>query len=103
MRIKLKQLMDDYEWRKKTKMTYSILSERTGIPVNTLKSIGSRRGYNASMEHLNLICATLHVTPGELLEVDVSLAEETRRANLRKQKGKKSISAASHSPRGRKR
>ena len=50
--------------RSNTPGTYDSLSAETEIEVDTLKSLGSRRGSNAAR-----ICRAFGCTPGELLEL----------------------------------
>lgn len=52
------------------KMTYETLAEETGISVATLQSLGSRRGYNATLATVEKICRALGCAPGELLELE---------------------------------
>ncbi len=67
--IKLQEVMRHYSRENHEKMTYKILAERTGIPEERIKSIGSRPDYNASLDDLGKICAELKARPGDLLVV----------------------------------
>ncbi len=89
MIIKLQEVMRAYRRRADEKMTYDILSQRTGMPTERVRSIGARRGYNATLDDLNLICVELGTHAGDLLEVDVAAAAK-HRAKLRKKKTKAS-------------
>lgn len=87
MRIKLQEVMRAHRRSTGEKLTYDILAQRTGIPKDRVTSIGSRTGYNAALEDLNLICVELGADPGGLLEVDLAAAAK-HRARLRKTKTK---------------
>ncbi len=67
--IKLKEAMLDYGRRARRKITYEKLADMTGIPVETLRSIGSRPGYHPTIARIETLCRALDVTPGDLLEL----------------------------------
>ena len=67
--IKLRDAMQAHKRRTGGRMTYQILSERTGIAEGTLRNMGSRPNYNATIATLTKICVALDVTPGDLLEL----------------------------------
>ena len=67
--IRLREAMEEYKRRKRAHMTYDILVERTGIGHGTLRTIGSRDDYNATLKLIEKLCRTLEVCPGELLEL----------------------------------
>ena len=67
--IKLREAMEAYKRRTGQRMTYDILAEKTGIGHGTLRTIGSRDDYNATLVMLEKICRALDVTPGDLLEL----------------------------------
>lgn len=89
--IKLQEAMRRYERLTGERMTYLILSERTGIGASTLGSMGSRRNYHTSTSNLEKICIALDVTPGELLELipDPPRKSKKKKKTLRKRKPKK--------------
>jgi DNA-binding Xre family transcriptional regulator len=68
IRIKLREAIEAYERRTGIRLTYLDLSTRTGLSLATLQSIGSREGYNATLEVIARLCKALDTTPGELLE-----------------------------------
>ena len=61
--------MEAYKRRTGERMTYAILAERTDIAQGTLRIIGSRDDYNATLELIEKLCRALDVTPGDLLEL----------------------------------
>ena len=67
--IKLREAMEAYKRRTSKRMTYDILVEKTGIGHGTLRTIGSRDDYNATLELIEKLCLALEVTPGDLLEI----------------------------------
>lgn len=67
--IKLREAMEAYKRRTGNRMTYAILADRTGMAEGTLRIMGSRDDYNATLATLEKICRTLDVTPGDLLEL----------------------------------
>ncbi len=67
--IKLRDAIQAYKRRTGGRMTYQILSERTGIAEGTLRNMGSRPNYNATIATLTKVCVALDVTPGDLLEL----------------------------------
>lgn len=86
--IKIQEAMKRYKRLTGEKMTYKILSERTGIGASTLGSMGSRLGYSTSTSNIEKLCIALDITPGELLEV----LPDTPRNPRRKKKVTKRIS-----------
>ncbi|MFC7552332.1 helix-turn-helix domain-containing protein [Pseudoroseomonas wenyumeiae] len=69
IRVRLREAMRAHMERTGRRMTYDSLSEETDISVATLQSLGSRRGYNATLATIERICRALGCTPGELLEL----------------------------------
>ena len=67
--VKLREAIETYKRRTGERMTYDILSEKTGIGHGTLRTIGSRDDYNATLSTLEKICRALGVCPGDLLEL----------------------------------
>lgn len=67
--IKLREAMADYKRRTGKRITYRILSERTGLSAATFHKIGSHDNYNATLVTVEKICLALEVTPGDLLEI----------------------------------
>ena len=65
--VKLRQAMELYRRRTGERMTYQLLSERTGLSRPTIESIATRRTYNASLSTIDKICTALGCTLSELL------------------------------------
>ncbi len=81
--IKLREVIQAYKRRTGERMTYQILSERTGIAKGTLEVIGKRLGYNATIATLEKICLALSVDFGDLLEI---IPDPPRRTSKKKRK-----------------
>ena len=77
--IKLRETMTSYESRTGEKMTYEMLSARTGLSRATIESLASRPAYNPRLSTIALLCEALDCTPGELLELDVPTVAGPRR------------------------
>lgn len=84
--IKLKEAILAYERRWDRSLSYGELSQMTGIPANTLRSIASRRGYHTTIARLENICRALEVTPGDLLEIidDPPKSKRTKKKSKKK-------------------
>lgn len=67
--IKLREAMETYKRRTGERMTYNILADKTGIGHGTLRTMGSRDDYNATLATLEKVCWALDVPPGDLLEL----------------------------------
>lgn len=59
--------MERYRQRTGTRLTYESLSEQTGIAVDTLQSMATRKGYNTRLTTIEKLCRALECSPGELL------------------------------------
>lgn len=70
MRVKLRELMDEYRLRTGERMTYEMLSVQTGLSRATLESLASRDSYNTRLSTIERLCHALDCTPGELLELN---------------------------------
>lgn len=67
--IRLRMALDAYEARTGERLTHEDLALRTGLSRATLDSIASRRGYNAGLKTIEVICRALRCTPADLLEL----------------------------------
>lgn len=65
--IKLREAMERYRQRTGIRLTYESLSEQTGISVDTLQSMATRKGYNTRLTMIEKLCLALKCSPGELL------------------------------------
>ena len=66
--IRLREAMLAYQRRTTTRVTYELLSEWSGVPMQTLASIGSRPNYNATLATMGKICDALEISLEELVE-----------------------------------
>lgn len=69
IRIKLREAMESYRLRTGVRLTYATLAEMSGIGEGTLRSIGSRLGYQPNLATVEGICRTLDVPLCDLLEL----------------------------------
>ena len=70
MRVKLREVMEDYRHRTGERMTYEKLSRQTGLSRATLESLASRGTYNTRLSTVDKLCRALGCQPGDLLELD---------------------------------
>ena len=82
--IKLREAMQAYKRRTGERMTYEILSERTGVAQATLEVIGSKLGYNTTVATLEKICRALDVSFGDMLEMIDAPPKPKRRAKKKR-------------------
>lgn len=61
--------MDNHRRRTGERMTYGLLSSRTGLSRATLESLASRDSYNTRLSTIDKLCRALGCTPGDLLEL----------------------------------
>ncbi len=59
--------MENYRSRTGQRMTYERLAALTGLSRATLESLGSRAGYNTTLETVDRICDALHCDLTDLL------------------------------------
>lgn len=69
MLVKLREAMDEYRRRTGERMTYDLLSQRTGLSRPTLESLASRDSYNTTLNTISKVCRALGCGPGDLLEL----------------------------------
>ena len=67
--IKLKEAMLAYGRRHGARVTYEDVSKMTGIPTETLRSIGGRPGYHCSVARIEVLCRALNVPLHDMLEM----------------------------------
>lgn len=77
--VRLREAMRAYTQRTGERMTYELLSARTGLSRATVESIGTRGGYNATLNAIARICAALECTPGALLDLEAPRAKPRTR------------------------
>jgi DNA-binding Xre family transcriptional regulator len=68
LRIKLRECMELYAKRTGRRLTYPELAQKAGLSEETIQSIASRRGYNATLKTVERLCLALRVSPTDLLE-----------------------------------
>ncbi|MFI0472020.1 helix-turn-helix domain-containing protein [Halomonas sp. HMF6819] len=61
--------MDAYRKRTGERLTYDLLSTRTGLSVSTLQSLASRPAYNTRLSTVEKLCLALECSPGDLLRI----------------------------------
>lgn len=71
--VHLREAMDRYKAATGEKLTYQILSERTGVSANTLQSLAARPDYNTTLRTIEKLCIALSCTPGDLLSLESSV------------------------------
>jgi hypothetical protein len=88
--IKLKEAMLAYGRRIGARISYEDVSEMTGIPTETLRSIGGRTGYHCSVARIEILCRALDVPLHNMLEmIDDPPESEPRKKAKRKAKAKR--------------
>jgi DNA-binding Xre family transcriptional regulator len=70
MRVKLREVMNEFRRRTGERMTYEKLAARTGLSKSTLESLASRNTYNTRLSTIEKLCQVLGCQPGDLLELD---------------------------------
>jgi len=63
LRFDLRKAMDDFEARTGLKITYDSLAVKSGISVNTLKSLATRDSYNTTLNIIEQIGNALRCNP----------------------------------------
>lgn len=89
--IKLKDGMEAYKRRTGVRLTYADVAQMSGLSAATVEAIGSKLGYNATLETVEKLCIALGTTPDKLLELigdphSKGIATKARKKN-RKKKG----------------
>jgi putative transcriptional regulator len=69
LRIRLRECLDLYETRTGKRMTYPELAKKAGLSEETVQSIATRRGYNATLRTVERLCLALRVSPTDLLDL----------------------------------
>ena len=87
--IKLKEAMLGYGRSMGGKLTYEDVSVMTGIPTETLRSIGSRPGYHCSVARIEVLCRALGVPLHKMLEMIDDPPKKKPKAKGKKPKKRK--------------
>jgi len=67
--IKLREAMSKYTSLTGERLTYEIISDRTGLSLATLQSLATRQDYNTRLSTIEKLCVVLMCEPGDLLEI----------------------------------
>lgn len=67
IKFDLRAALEAFEARTGIRLTYESLAQRTGLSIDTIKSIASRDGYNATLKNIATICAALKSNPLDYL------------------------------------
>lgn len=68
IRVLVKQLLDEKEFRERRHITLNEVSRETGISRPTLTRIVNIPGYNTNTDTIDALCRYFECTPGELLQ-----------------------------------
>lgn len=69
IRVKLREEMENFRKRTGVRLTYEVISERTGISLPTLQSLAARQGYNTRLSTIDRLCRCLGCSLTDLLEL----------------------------------
>jgi transcriptional regulator with XRE-family HTH domain len=69
LQLRLRECLALHERRTGQRLTYRDLAKKAGLGYDTVKAIGSRPGYNASLRAIERLCDALGVEPFELIGV----------------------------------
>lgn len=69
IRVLVKQLLDDKEFRERRHITLNEVSKETGISRPTLTRVVNVPGYNTNTDTIEALCRYFECTPGELLQL----------------------------------
>ena len=76
IRIRLREEMENFRKRTGVRLTYEVISERTGISLPTLQSLAARQEYNTRLSTIDKLCRCLGCSPADLLELVPEEPEE---------------------------
>jgi len=65
----IRNLILKKEIKENKKITYSDISEKTGISPNTLSKMSSRKGCNITVETVEKLCNYFNCTPNDLITI----------------------------------
>lgn len=69
IRVLVKQLLDEKEFRERRHITLNEVSKETGISRPTLTRVVNVPGYNTNTDTIDALCRYFECTPGELLQL----------------------------------
>ncbi|MEZ4529225.1 MAG: helix-turn-helix transcriptional regulator, partial [Desulfobacterales bacterium] len=67
IKYNLKTLISDKELAEDRKITYRVISEKTGISKTTLSKIATVEGYKASADVIEKLCLYFQCTPNDFM------------------------------------
>jgi DNA-binding Xre family transcriptional regulator len=67
LRIRLRECLELHAKRTGRRLTYPELARKAGLSEETIQSIATRSGYNATLLTVERLCTALRVSPAELL------------------------------------
>jgi DNA-binding Xre family transcriptional regulator len=67
LRLRLRECIAEHHKRTGEALTYRDLAKRSGLSYDTVKAIGSRPRYNASLRAIERLCDALGVKPFDLI------------------------------------
>lgn len=73
LKFDLKAMLDDYESRTGVRVSYSALADMSNLSLDTVKSLGSRKAYNATLETISAISNCLGMSPVDYFVWDPSV------------------------------
>lgn len=68
IRFRLKELIVDKEFKENRRVSMDEISSATGVHRTTLSRIANQRGYNATTDVLDKLCAFFQVPLGQVAE-----------------------------------
>ena len=75
--IELKKAIEAYREKTGERLTYQLLSERTGLSKSTLQSLASRTAYNTTLSTVEKLCVALECGPEDLINISSQSGKET--------------------------
>ena len=63
LRFDLRDALQDFEARTGIRLTYEALAERSGVAVDTIKSMATREDYNATLKVISTLADALKCDP----------------------------------------
>ena len=68
IRVLLKQMLDEKEFREGRRITFAEVSKETGVSTATLTRVANRPGYNTNTDTIDRLCRYLECNPSQLLQ-----------------------------------
>lgn len=77
--VRLREMIHAFEKRTGQRLTYAQLAARSGVARATVESLGSRRGYNATLDTVDKLCEALGCDLTDLVQRTASTKQQLRR------------------------